>query len=75
MPPGVVTATATGPAVPAGVVAVICVALSTTTPVASVPPTVTLVAPVKFVPVITTLVLPAVGPALGATPLIVGGFT
>ena len=65
VPSGVVTSTFTDPAVPAGVTAVICVALSTVKLVAGVPPTVTAVAPVKFAPVITTLVPPAAGPVLG----------
>ena len=44
--PGLVTVTVTAPALPAGVVAVICVPLTTTTFVAAVPPNVT-VAPVQ----------------------------
>ena len=62
------------PAACAGVVALICVALTTLTPVATLPPTVTVAAPVsKFVPVIVIGVPPAVGPEVGLTPLTVGG--
>ena len=53
------------PAVPAGVVAVMEVALTTTTLVAVAPPKVTLVAPVKLVPVMVTAVPPARGPDMG----------
>ena len=42
------------------------------TPVAGVPPKVTVVAPMKSVPVIVTVVPPAAGPAPGETPLTVG---
>ncbi len=62
-----VTSTLAGPAVPAGVVAVIVVALVTTTLVAALPPIVTEVAPVNPVPVIVTLVPPSVVP-LAAQP-------
>jgi hypothetical protein len=72
-PPGLVTVTATGPAVPAGVVAVICAPLTTTTLVAAFVPNVT-VAPAKnLVPVIVTAVPPVVGPLFGETLLTVGG--
>ena len=54
VPPGVVTVTSTAPALPAGEVAVICVALLTVNEVAAVPPNFTAVAPVKLVPVIVT---------------------
>ena len=57
-----VTTTFTAPAACAGVIAVMVVALTTTTLVAAVPPNVTAVAPVKLVPVMVTLVPPAVGP-------------
>src|ERR1700722_15473540 len=71
-PPGLVTVTVATPALPAGVIAVICVPSTTWTLVAGVPPNVT-VAPVpKFVPLIVTAVPPAVGPVLGETPLTVG---
>ena len=58
--PGVTTVTSTTP-VPAGLVAVICVAELTTTLVAAVVPKFTAVAPVKSVPVIVTVVPPADG--------------
>lgn len=54
MPPGAVTVTLTLP-VPAGLTAVICVALLTVTPVAGVPPNNTAVAPVNPVPVRMTV--------------------
>ena len=67
VPLGVVTVTSTVPAVPAGAVAVIWVALLTATLVAAVEPKATPVAPVKLVPVIVTEVPPAVGPEDGLT--------
>ena len=70
--PPEVTVTVVGPALPAGVVAVICVALTTTTFVAAVPPTVTAAPEAKFVPVIVTLVPPAVDPLFGDTFVTVG---
>ena len=72
VPLGVVTATFTSPAACAGVVAVMVVALTTTTPVAALPPKVTLVAPVKPVPVMVTAVPPAVVPVSGLTLVTVG---
>ena len=66
------TVTVTAPALPAGVVAVICVPLTTTTFVATVPPNVTVAPATKFVPVIVTAVPPAWGPLFGATLLTVG---
>ena len=63
------------PAAPAGVTAVIEVALTTTTLVAGLPPTVTLLAPVKLVPVMVIAVLPAIGPDDGLTLAIVGAAT
>ena len=54
MPPGVVTVMSTVPALPAGVVAVICEALTTVKLVAAFDPNVTAVAPVRLVPVIVT---------------------
>ena len=72
VPPAVVTATVCAPAVPAGVTAVIEVALATTTLVAATPPTVTLLAPVKFVPVIVMAVPPEIKPDVGDTLEIVG---
>jgi len=71
--PPTVTVTVTAPALPAGVVAVICVALTTTTLVAAVAPNVTVAPAAKFVPVIVTAVPPAVVPLFGDTPLTVGG--
>ncbi len=56
VPPGVVTVTSTVPAVPAGAVAVMLVALLTVKLVAAVEPNLTAVAPVKLVPVIVTVV-------------------
>ena len=50
----------------------IVVALTTLTPVAALPPTVTVAPAAKFVPVIVTAVPPAVGPDAGATPLTAG---
>jgi hypothetical protein len=68
VPPPVVTVMSTVP-VPAGDVAVICVAESTVKPVAAVPPNVTASAPVRLVPVMVTEVPPASGPADGAIPV------
>ena len=65
LPPGVVTTTLWAPAVPAAVVAVICVALFTVKLVAFTPPKVTAVAPVRLLPVMVTLVPPAVVPLVG----------
>jgi hypothetical protein len=53
-------------------VAVIWVALTTTTLVAAVAPNVTVAPVAKFVPVIVTAVPPAVGPLFGAMLLTVG---
>src|SRR5580704_4042907 len=62
-----VTVTSTVPALPAGDVAVICVALFTVKVVAAVAPNLTAVAPVKLGTdeVIVTLVPPATGPEFG----------
>jgi hypothetical protein len=70
---GFVTVTVAAPAACAGVVAVIVVAFTTVTPVAAVPPMVTVAPATKFVPVIVTLVPPAIGPLEGAIPVTVGG--
>jgi len=70
--PPTVTVTVTAPALPAGVVAVICVALTTTTLVAAAPPNVTVAPVAKSVPVIVTAVPPTVGPLFGDTLLTVG---
>ena len=72
VPPGVVTSTLAVPAEPAGVVAVIEVALLTVMAVAAAPPMVTAVAPVKLVPVMVTLVPPASGPLFGEIEVTVG---
>jgi hypothetical protein len=71
--PLTVTVTVTAPALPAGVVAVIDVLLTTTTFVAAALPNVTVAPAMKFVPVIVTAVPPAVDPLLGLTLLTVGG--
>ena len=70
-----VTVTVTAPALPAGVVAVIDVALTTTTLVAAVLPNFTVAPVAKFVPVIVTAVPPATGPVFGDTLLTVGAIT
>jgi hypothetical protein len=70
-----VTVTVTAPAVPAGVVAVIDVLLTTTTLVAAVLPNVTVAPAAKFVPVMVTAVPPATGPLLGLTLLTPGPTT
>ena len=67
-----VTVALTAPAACAGVVAVIVVAFTTVTPVAAVPPTLTVAPAAKPVPVIVTAVPPAVGPDGGATLSTVG---
>lgn len=71
VPPGVATVTSTVP-VPAGSVAVIWEAESTTMPVAALAPNFTVLAPLKLVPVIVMLVPPAVDPEAGLTVLTVG---
>ena len=58
---------------PGGVVAVILVALTTITPVAAVPPMVTVAPVTKAVPVIVTPVPPAVGPLPGEIEVTDGG--
>jgi hypothetical protein len=57
-----VTVTVTAPALPAGVVAVIDVLLTTTTFVAAFVPNDTVAPVAKFVPVIVTAVPPLTGP-------------
>ena len=57
---------------PAGLVAVIEVALFTVYGVAGVPPNFTAVTPVKPVPVIVTLVPPPIGPTAGEMAVTVG---
>ena len=71
-PYGVVSATFAAPAAPDGVTAVTVVALTTTTEVAALPPTLTELVPVRFVPVIVIAVPPLVGPTFGETDEIVG---
>jgi hypothetical protein len=70
-----VTVTSIVPAVPAGAVAVIWVALFTVKVAALVAPNWTAVAPVKFVPVIVTTVPTEVVPLVGVIPVMVGGAT
>ena len=67
-----VTTTFTAPAAWAGVVQVREVALPKDTPVAGVPPKVTVAPVTKFVPVIVTEVPPVVGPEVGLTEETVG---
>src|SRR6267378_1074027 len=69
VPLGVVTVTSTVvPAVPAGAVTVIWVALFTVRPVAATVPNLTAVAPVKLAPETTTELPPAAGPVVGLRP-------
>ena len=74
-PPAVGTATLLAPALPAGVTAVMEVALTTTTLVAATPFTFTLVAPDQWVLVIVIAVPPKVVPEVGAMEVIVGAGT
>ena len=74
-PPAVVTTIVFAPADPAGVNAVMEVALTTFTLVAATPPTVTPLAPVKLVPVMVIAVPPVVGPEVGLTLTMVGAST
>ena len=69
-----VTATLLAPAVPAGVFAVIEVAVATIL-VAATPFTLTLVVPVKLVPVMVNAVPPKVVPVAGETLAMVGAGT
>ena len=71
VPPTVVTLTSTVP-VPAGDVAVICVAELTVKLLAAVAPKVTAVAPENPVPVIVTDVPPVAGPDVGEIAATVG---
>ena len=64
VPLDVMTVTSTGPALPAGEVAVTEVAVLAVT-AAVVAPNLTEVAEVRLVPVMTTLVPPAAGPVVG----------
>ena len=72
VPPAVVTDTFLAPASPAGVLAVMVVAFTTTTLVAATPFTCTLVAPVRLVPMIVNAVPPLLGPEAGLTEVMVG---
>ena len=74
VPPVVVMRTSTVP-VPAGAVAVICVALLTVKPVAAVAPKVTAVVVLKFVPVMTSVLPPVAGPVVGEMLVTVGAAT
>jgi hypothetical protein len=71
--PLTVTVIVTAPVLPAGVVAVIVVALTTTTLVAEAAPNVTVAPVAKLVPVIVKDVPPEFDPVFGLTLLIVGG--
>ena len=73
-PSGLVTTTLTMPpsAVWTGAVAVIEVLFATATPVAAVPPKLTVAPAKKFVPVIVTPVPPPAGPVLGVIIVTVG---
>ena len=75
MPPAVTTVTSTVPAVPAGLVTTICVAVSLTIVRRWLVPNITAVALARFVPVIVTVVPPAAGPAAGLMPVTVGAGT
>src|SRR5256712_14144702 len=57
----------------AGVVALICVALTKLTPVTALPPMATVAVTSKFVPVMVIAVPPWVGPEAGLTAVTVGG--
>ena len=72
VPPGVVTVTPTVPAVPAGVVALTWVGLTTVRLVPATVPNFTAVAPVRLVPVRVTMVPPVVVPVVGAMELTSG---
>jgi hypothetical protein len=67
-----VTVTVTAPTLPAGVVAVIDVLLTTTTLLADALPNATVAPVAKFVPVIVTDTPPVVGPLFGLTLVTVG---
>ena len=72
-PPELVTVTVAVPALPAGVVAVMVVLLTTVTLVAAVEPNVTVAPAAKFVPVMVTTVPPEVDPLFGLMLVTVGG--
>ena len=71
-PPGVVTSTKAGPALLAGVIAVMVVELTTVTLVAATLLIPTAVAPVKLVPVMVMAVPPDVEPVVGEILVTVG---
>ena len=71
-PPPVVTVTSCAPAVPAGVCAVMEVALTTTTLTAAAPPTCTVAPAIKLVPVMVMGVPPPAEPEVGLTVVKVG---
>ena len=70
--PLLVICTVFGPEAPAGVVAVTVVSFTRVTPVAAVPPTVTVAPVAKLLPLSVMRVPPAVGPELGFTDVSVG---
>jgi len=70
-----VTTTLTAPTAWAGVLAVMLVVLTTVTPVAAVPPNVTVAPETNPVPVMVTAVPPAVVPEVGETAVTVIGAT
>ncbi len=72
VPPGPITVTCTGPALPDGATAVICVDDTTVNDDASTEPNRTAVTPLKPLPVSATEVPPAAGPWFGETPLSTG---
>ncbi len=72
VPPGELTKALAAPALPAGVVALMLVELTTVTLVAAVPPRAIAVAPVKLVPVMVMVVPPAVEPLVGEILVTVG---
>jgi hypothetical protein len=74
VPARVVTMTLTVPALPCGLVTVICVAVSAVI-VPGTPPKLTPVAPARPVPVSVTTVPPPVGPLVGEIPVSAGGGT
>ncbi|MNM52521.1 hypothetical protein D3C81_636000 [compost metagenome] len=73
VPPLAVTTTFTTPALPAGEVAVMVVALTTVTAKPLLLPNFSAVTPVKPVPVMVTAVPPLLGPVAGVTAVMVGG--
>jgi len=74
VPLAVVTVMSTVPALSAGAVATIWVAVSEVM-VAATEPKSTTVAPERLVPVMVTELVPDVGPAVGETAVTVGGVT